>query len=93
MFIVLCRPWSVRSLDLTLPLVLGFVRVMHERTVTAQFRFSTTRALVLLRCLELAYLHVCRARVLVALGEIFAQMQEILKLTAQESCLVAGLVE
>jgi hypothetical protein len=81
------------SLGLTLALVFGFVRVMLKRTVAAQANVSIARALILLRCLELVYVHVSCARILMALGEMFAQMQEPLKLAVQESCLVAGLVE
>jgi len=41
---------------------------------------------------ELVYIHVSCIGVLAAVRKIFAWMKQLLKSTAQESCLVAGLV-
>jgi hypothetical protein len=80
-------------LELVLALVLGFVRNMLERAVATEASFGLARALILLRCLELVYLHVGHFGMLAAVREIFKQMERLLKSAAQRSCLVAGLVD
>jgi hypothetical protein len=67
------------SLSSTLASVLGFVRKVLERAVAAQASFSIARALILLRCVELVYIHVSCVRVLAAIREIFARMNQLLK--------------
>ena len=81
------------SLSSTSAIVLGSVRKILERAVAAQASFSIARALILLRCVELAHIHVSYVGVLPAVRKIFAWMKQLLKSAAQESCLATGLVE
>ena len=82
-----------KSLKFVLALILGYVRGVSEHAVAEETSFSVARALILVRCVELVYLHVGQDEALEAVRGVFAGMEQMMKSACQESCLVAGLAE
>lgn len=82
------------SLKMVVALVLGFVRKQVASARTAEVEFNVARSLVLLRCLELVYLHVHdHAAMLMVVREVFDKLGEKIAGVMQHSCLVAGLAK